>query len=74
MAGRPSKQLTLCLLHSNNRVLLGMKRRGFGVGKLNGFGGKIDAHESIVAATRREMLEESNVDVLDAVRLTALPT
>lgn len=30
----------------NRAVLLGMKKRGFGAGKYNGFGGKIEADES----------------------------
>ncbi len=32
------KQLTLLLLHNNGRVLLGMKKRGFGIGKVRGAG------------------------------------
>ena len=60
-----NKQLTLCILHSAGRVLLGMKKRGFGESKWNGFGGKLEAHESIIDAARREMLEESGVAVLD---------
>lgn len=30
----PNKQLTLLLLCENDRVLLGMKKRGFGAGKV----------------------------------------
>ena len=36
------KQATLCLLVKDNEILLAMKKRGFGVGKWNGVGGKID--------------------------------
>lgn len=35
-----------------------MKKRGFGVGKLNGVGGKVHEGESIEEATIREMTEE----------------
>jgi 8-oxo-dGTP diphosphatase/2-hydroxy-dATP diphosphatase len=44
-------------------VLLGQKKRGFGEGKWNGFGGKLEKGESIEEAARREMLEESGVAV-----------
>ena len=32
---------TLCLLMRDNEILLAMKKRGFGVGKWNGVGGKV---------------------------------
>lgn len=45
-------------------VLLGEKKRGFGMGKWNGFGGKVDPGDaSIVAAAAREIQEEANVTV-----------
>jgi 8-oxo-dGTP pyrophosphatase MutT (NUDIX family) len=47
-----------------SEVLLGEKKRGFGKGKWNGFGGKVDASDaSIVAAAAREIQEEANVTV-----------
>lgn len=52
------KQLTLCLIHQHPRLLLGMKKRGFGVGRWNGFGGKVGDNESIEEAARRELREE----------------
>jgi 8-oxo-dGTP diphosphatase/2-hydroxy-dATP diphosphatase len=55
------KVLTLCLIVKDDRVLLGMKKRGFGMGKWNGFGGKLHDGESIEDATRRETLEECGV-------------
>ncbi|KAJ2367059.1 hypothetical protein IW150_005773 [Coemansia sp. RSA 2607] len=45
----------------NGRVLLGMKKRGFGKGKYNGFGGKVEAQESVEEGAARELLEESRV-------------
>lgn len=41
-----------------------MKKRGFGAGKWNGFGGKIQESESMEAAARREFEEESGVKAL----------
>ena len=53
------KKLTLCIIHQHPRVLLGMKKRGFGMGRWNGFGGKVEAGETIEDATRREVGEEN---------------
>ncbi|MEK7504190.1 MAG: hypothetical protein AAB550_01680 [Patescibacteria group bacterium] len=36
------KQATLCFLVKDNQILLAMKKRGFGVGKWNGVGGKVN--------------------------------
>lgn len=57
------KLLTVCFLHQPPRLLLGMKKRGFGKGRWNGFGGKVKAGESVEDAARREVFEESGVTV-----------
>lgn len=64
-----SKLLTLVMVVQPGKVLLGMKKRGFGAGRWNGFGGKVQPGESIEAAARRELQEESGltVDVLEKV-------
>ena len=36
-----------------NQILLGMKKRGFGSGKWNGFGGKVEPNETIEEAAKR---------------------
>lgn len=61
------KTLTLLIIHKDEKVLLGMKKRGFGVGRWNGFGGKVDKGESIEEAAKRELFEESGlaVDVIE---------
>lgn len=56
-----NKQLTLVLLHTSGRVLLGRKKTGFGAGKLNGFGGKVEPGETLAAAAAREFVEETTV-------------
>lgn len=45
-------------------LLLGMKKRGVGAGKFNGFGGKIEAGESVETAVLRELHEESGLSAL----------
>lgn len=46
-------------------MLLGKKKRGFGLGKWNGFGGKLEEGESLETAARREMQEECGITILD---------
>ena len=67
-SARPVKQLTLFFLHQpaapgGARLLLGLKKRGFGMGKWNGFGGKVEPGETVLMAALREMREESGLDV-----------
>lgn len=57
------KTTTLCMIHQHPRVLLGMKKRGFGVGRWNGFGGKVAEGETIEQAAIREMQEEAGIVV-----------
>ncbi|MFA5086071.1 MAG: NUDIX domain-containing protein [Candidatus Paceibacterota bacterium] len=57
------KVMTLCLALKEGKVLLGMKKRGFGEGRWNGFGGKVHEGESILEGAKREMLEESGLSV-----------
>lgn len=42
-------------------MLLGLKKRGFGQGLYGGFGGKIEAGETIEVAAVRELAEESGL-------------
>lgn len=55
------KVLTLCFVHTDTDVLLGLKKRGFGMGKWNGFGGKVMPDETIEEAAKRELKEESGL-------------
>ena len=54
---------TLCIPvdFSRRRILLGMKKKGFGEGKWNGFGGKIEPGESPEKAAMRELWEEAGM-------------
>lgn len=57
------KIMTLCIIHQHPKVLLGMKKCGFGSGRWNGFGGKVLEGEEIEDAARRELSEEAGVEV-----------
>ena len=55
------KILTLVIVCRGDSVLLGMKKRGFGEGLWNGFGGKVEIGETIEEAARRELEEEAGL-------------
>lgn len=63
------KILTLCLVTDGDRVLLGMKKRGFGAGRWNGFGGKLNEGETIEQAAHRELEEECGIKVASLVQV-----
>ena len=54
-------ETTLSLLKKDNKLLLAMKKRGFGIGKYNGVGEKIKQGETPEEAMIRETAEEINV-------------
>jgi len=53
--------LTVTVVRLGDQVLLGRKKKGFGAGRWNGFGGKVEAGETIVQAAARELTEESGL-------------
>lgn len=59
------KILTLCIIHQYPKVLLGLKKRGFGEGRWNGFGGKVEEGETIEKAVARELEEEAGICPLE---------
>lgn len=55
---KPTKITTLCLVYKHPKLLLGLKKRGFGEGRWNGYGGKIEGNETLEENVIREMQEE----------------
>lgn len=55
------KHVTLVFLRRGNEILLAMKKRGFGEGKWNGAGGKVENGETPLQAAVREAQEEIGV-------------
>jgi len=55
------KQTTLCYPIKDGKVLLAMKKRGFGAGKWNGAGGKLKSGENPLDACQREVKEEIGI-------------
>jgi len=58
------QRVTLLFLRRDGDILLAMKKRGFGVGRWNGVGGKVKPDETILQATIRECQEEIGVTPL----------
>ena len=59
------KVLTLVVVHDHERILLGLKKRGFGEGRWNGFGGKVERGETIAQAAARELREEAGIEAVN---------
>ena len=66
------KVQTVTIIYKQSRVLLGLKKRGFGAGRWNGFGGKVEEGESIEDSARREIKEESGIEVFDLEKVGIL--
>jgi 8-oxo-dGTP pyrophosphatase MutT (NUDIX family) len=58
-----STTCTLVYLFRDGQVCLGFKKRGFGAGWWNGFGGKVREGEDVRTAACRELHEECGVHV-----------
>ena len=54
---------TLGFLFKEGKIILAKKKRKIGVGKWNGYGGKVEEGEDMVASLVREFKEESDLDI-----------
>ena len=60
-------QATICyLINENEELLLQYKRKGFGKGKWNGPGGKIETGETPRECVKREVWEETGIRIIEA--------
>lgn len=66
------RQATLCILVRDGQVLLAMKKRGFGEGRWNGVGGKVNTDETIENAAIRESQEEIGVKPTSLKRMATI--
>jgi len=66
------QQATLCIIRNKDKILLGMKKRGFGEGKWNGFGGKPEEGESIEDCAHRELQEEVGLTAKNMKKMGAI--
>lgn len=62
----PRQRANLCFIIRDEKILLIRKKRGFGAGKINGPGGKVDPGETPLASALRETFEELCIRPLDA--------
>ncbi|MFW5888226.1 MAG: 8-oxo-dGTP diphosphatase [Patescibacteria group bacterium] len=60
----PNKATICYLIDSEGRLLLQKKSKGFGKGKWNGPGGKIEKGETPKECVQREVKEETGIEVL----------
>jgi len=58
---KPTKIMTLGVVYRRPKVLLGLKKRGFGEGRWNGYGGKVNPNETIEESLIREIREECGI-------------
>jgi 8-oxo-dGTP pyrophosphatase MutT (NUDIX family) len=59
------ERLTLCLVYDTKRISLGLIKRGFGVGKYNGYRGEPENGEALIVAADRETFEEANARAIN---------
>lgn len=80
--GKPEKDYSLVFVLRNTNgntvfnaegsqaeVMLGLKKRGFGAGKINGYGGKLEKGETMDECAIRELKEESELVARSVTRV-----
>jgi 8-oxo-dGTP diphosphatase len=61
---QPRQRANLCFIVREEKILLIHKKRGFGAGKINGPGGKVDPGETPLESALRETFEELGIKPL----------
>ncbi len=62
---QPTERAVLCFVRQEGRLLLIVKKRGLGAGKVNAPGGRIEPGETAAAAAVRETQEEVGMTPID---------
>lgn len=62
---QPRERANLCFILRDEKILLIRKKRGFGAGKINGPGGKINLGETPLESALRETYEELGIKPLE---------
>jgi 8-oxo-dGTP diphosphatase len=67
------RAVNLCyVINNQDEILLQYKRKGFGVGKWNGPGGKVEPGETLEQAVIREVKEETGLDIKNLKKMAEL--
>jgi ADP-ribose pyrophosphatase YjhB (NUDIX family) len=69
---KPLRKVTLLFLVKDKKILLAMKKRGFGKGRWNGVGGKQNEGEKIEETAVREAREEIGVEPKEFKKVAVL--
>lgn len=59
----PTYQTLIFIKNCKNQIWLAEKKRNFGTGKLNGYGGKVQSGETITKCILRELEEETSLNL-----------
>ncbi len=68
----PYQKTTIVFPTNGDEILLGLKKRGFGAGWWNGFGGKLEGHESYEESAKRETKEEAGIAIDKLIHIADL--
>lgn len=68
----PLRLRVVCFLIQKDRVLLGQKKEGFGMGNYVGIGGKVEENEGIKDTVVREMTEEISVKPVEFSKMGSI--
>jgi ADP-ribose pyrophosphatase YjhB (NUDIX family) len=69
---KPLRKASLCFLVQGDEILLAMKKKGFGINRWNGVGGKPEGNEKIEMTMVRETQEEIMVSPISYRQVASL--